>query len=302
MSGLERKWVLSACAHLCSQVCLKCRVYMPLGASFLGDVPLVEYMYLVFTRMPGERYRSRLRSLFHVTKSNKRTEESFSLKVRHFVWPFNRPFHQSALIGLQSVPRAFRSRFANVEHVKFCNCFRPRASGSTGRKIWGHATRCNFNLTRISHQRKHRMVLTLDFRLEPVLSDDGSVPKATLENSQYTMYRVMVYLSLIYLLHSGRPVGLWFTSQLPTSQWTTYRAMVHLSSDDLWGYCQPLSYSPHSEGPVTRNRTKYEISTDQWMPVSLFTTDRRPCTFGEHLGGGGGGTCNWKYQGGKYTL
>ena len=85
MSGLERKWVLSACAHLCSQVCLKCRVYMPMGASFLGDVPLVEYMYLVITRMPGERYRSRLRSLFHVTKSNKRTEESFSLKVRHFV-------------------------------------------------------------------------------------------------------------------------------------------------------------------------------------------------------------------------
>ena len=28
-----------------------------------GDVPLVEFMYLVFTRMPGESYRRRLRSL-----------------------------------------------------------------------------------------------------------------------------------------------------------------------------------------------------------------------------------------------
>ena len=28
------------------------------------DVPLVEFMYLVFTRMPGESYRRRLRSLF----------------------------------------------------------------------------------------------------------------------------------------------------------------------------------------------------------------------------------------------
>ena len=27
------------------------------------DVPLVEFMYLVFTRLPGERYRRRLRSL-----------------------------------------------------------------------------------------------------------------------------------------------------------------------------------------------------------------------------------------------
>ena len=30
---------------------------MPLGASILEDVPLVEFMYLVFTRMPGESYR-----------------------------------------------------------------------------------------------------------------------------------------------------------------------------------------------------------------------------------------------------
>ena len=28
-----------------------------------GDVPLVEFMYLVFTRIPGENYRRRLRSL-----------------------------------------------------------------------------------------------------------------------------------------------------------------------------------------------------------------------------------------------
>ena len=29
----------------------------------LEDVPLVEFMYLVFTRMPGESYRRRLRFL-----------------------------------------------------------------------------------------------------------------------------------------------------------------------------------------------------------------------------------------------
>ena len=29
----------------------------------LGELPLVEFMYLVFTRMPGESYRRRLRSL-----------------------------------------------------------------------------------------------------------------------------------------------------------------------------------------------------------------------------------------------
>ena len=47
MSGLEQKLVLSyACAT-------KWRVYMPLGASFLEDVPLVEFIYVVFTRMPG---------------------------------------------------------------------------------------------------------------------------------------------------------------------------------------------------------------------------------------------------------
>ena len=35
------------------------------GESYLRfeDVPLVEFMYLVLTRMPGESYRRRLRSL-----------------------------------------------------------------------------------------------------------------------------------------------------------------------------------------------------------------------------------------------
>ena len=33
------------------------------GVSFFEDLPLVEFMYSVFTRMPGESYRRRLRSL-----------------------------------------------------------------------------------------------------------------------------------------------------------------------------------------------------------------------------------------------
>ena len=36
------------------------RMYVPLGEVY---DPLVEFMYLVFTRMPGESYRRRLRSL-----------------------------------------------------------------------------------------------------------------------------------------------------------------------------------------------------------------------------------------------
>ena len=36
---------------------------MPLGAYLFEDVHLVEFMYLVFTRMPSESYRRRLRSL-----------------------------------------------------------------------------------------------------------------------------------------------------------------------------------------------------------------------------------------------
>ena len=33
------------------------------GASFFEDTPLVEFMYLVFTRMPGASYHRGLRSL-----------------------------------------------------------------------------------------------------------------------------------------------------------------------------------------------------------------------------------------------
>ena len=36
-----------------SPIVLEIGIYMPLGASFFEDVPLVEFMYLVFTRMPG---------------------------------------------------------------------------------------------------------------------------------------------------------------------------------------------------------------------------------------------------------
>ena len=41
---------------------------MPLGGGggghpFFKDVPLVEFMYLVFIRMPGESYCKRLKSL-----------------------------------------------------------------------------------------------------------------------------------------------------------------------------------------------------------------------------------------------
>ena len=34
--------------------------------NYIEDVPLVEFMYLVFTRMPGESYRRRLRSLLYL--------------------------------------------------------------------------------------------------------------------------------------------------------------------------------------------------------------------------------------------
>ena len=37
--------------------------YRQAKAAHTEDVPLVEFMYLVFTRMPGESYRTRLRSL-----------------------------------------------------------------------------------------------------------------------------------------------------------------------------------------------------------------------------------------------
>ena len=39
------------------------RMYLFLKMYLFENVPLVELMYLVFTRMPGESYRRRLRSL-----------------------------------------------------------------------------------------------------------------------------------------------------------------------------------------------------------------------------------------------
>ena len=75
----NNNWLSYFCAHLCRRVCLKCGVYVPLGGSLfypfsLGDVPLVECMYLVFTRMPGEGYHWRLRALllfvWHLPSAN----------------------------------------------------------------------------------------------------------------------------------------------------------------------------------------------------------------------------------------
>ena len=36
------------------------------ASVMLEDLPLVEFMYLVFTRMPGESYRRRLVSLLYL--------------------------------------------------------------------------------------------------------------------------------------------------------------------------------------------------------------------------------------------
>ena len=47
------------------RLCTAGGVCVPL-AELSEDVTLVEFMYLVFTRMPGESYRGRLRSLFVV--------------------------------------------------------------------------------------------------------------------------------------------------------------------------------------------------------------------------------------------
>ena len=41
-------------------ICIETEREMPLGGSFIQDVILVEFKYLVFTRMPGESYRRRL--------------------------------------------------------------------------------------------------------------------------------------------------------------------------------------------------------------------------------------------------
>ena len=48
-----------------SRGCASGGVYVPL-AELSEDIHLVGEMYLVFTRMPGESYRGRLRSLFVV--------------------------------------------------------------------------------------------------------------------------------------------------------------------------------------------------------------------------------------------
>ena len=47
------------CVRACVRACVCVCVYVYVGVD---DVPLVEFMYLVFTRMPGESYRRRLRS------------------------------------------------------------------------------------------------------------------------------------------------------------------------------------------------------------------------------------------------
>ena len=39
------------------------------GGSVFEDVPLVEFIYLVFTRMPAERYRRRLMSVFSLFRA-----------------------------------------------------------------------------------------------------------------------------------------------------------------------------------------------------------------------------------------
>ena len=50
--------------HTCVSKCARNVGYLcHWGASFFEDIPLVEFMYLVFTRMPGESYHRRLKSL-----------------------------------------------------------------------------------------------------------------------------------------------------------------------------------------------------------------------------------------------
>ena len=59
ISNLKKKKLDLSCARMC----LKWRVYMPLGDIFFEGVPVVDFMHLVFTHMPCESYRRRLRSL-----------------------------------------------------------------------------------------------------------------------------------------------------------------------------------------------------------------------------------------------
>ena len=62
---LEFKFV-GICRHSCFTVTrLKGKLIIK-GYGNLEDVSLVEFMYLVFARMPGESYCRRLRSLFYL--------------------------------------------------------------------------------------------------------------------------------------------------------------------------------------------------------------------------------------------
>ena len=53
------------CVYVCVYVCACLRVCVCVCVCVyrLEDIPLVEFRYLVFTRMPGESYGRRLRSL-----------------------------------------------------------------------------------------------------------------------------------------------------------------------------------------------------------------------------------------------
>ena len=76
ISRLARCRLASWRSHLCLlfQCCLDVAWFISTSAPFgiptlpfdvvpFRDVPLVEFMYLVFTRMPGDSYRRRIRSL-----------------------------------------------------------------------------------------------------------------------------------------------------------------------------------------------------------------------------------------------
>ena len=55
MSGLLKNWFRFMPVQTCVAECAWNVGYIyHLGASFFEDVPLVEFMYLVFTHMPGE--------------------------------------------------------------------------------------------------------------------------------------------------------------------------------------------------------------------------------------------------------
>ena len=64
LSQYYRVWQLSTGIASRKEVWISERinkqVYMPLWGNLFEDVPLLEFMYFVFTRMPGESYRRRL--------------------------------------------------------------------------------------------------------------------------------------------------------------------------------------------------------------------------------------------------